>query len=511
VIRARIALNEAVGPWDWEGSRWKCGRSWIEAFPNPALERFLASDETTVAIVVRERLAGQRPPKYRSGLADVREVLAAQSSWAAESLTIELRRARVLISTGVRGSAPIYALADSDILYLSWRMSDFHRFLASDNIDRTELALYLIGNDQYTHRTLWRNVTQLTERCQIDFDAGGIRIHLPVSALHCEPRELVPGCDPMAAYDFLLRHEIAMRDLPANIFAEISGGLDSANMAITAAALCPSLRSYGLAIGGAAREQQLSRRRVLIRLLGIEDTIIDAMKNLPFSEREKLAANGFFDPTTEPYRECLGSAVDVTGAHVVLTGIGGDELMGLGRDEGDKSPPSPGSCLAESEVYTSYLRELLEGHTYAYMPASVLYEPTLQAAAVRAPVFLERGTWPVNPLASPDLVRFCEWLPAAWRRGRKLHRDRLARTGLGPRWPYPALRENFTDVMAAGITAYGLPQLEGLMADSRLADLSLINPRAVTVMTDQLSARQLAKSGLYELINLELALRALDR
>lgn len=510
MFRARIALKDSTGPWNRQGRRWVCGSSWIEPFPNPALEELFISDETSAAVIVRERLTNQRLPASFSGLVDFRGAVEAQKAWPAEYNVIELRQADIIISAGARGSAPVYALVDNDIIHLSWRVSEFRRFLAAGNIDRAEVALFLTGNDQYSHHTIWRNVTRLTERCRIQFNASGLKVRLPESALHCEPRELVPGSDPIGAYDALLRHELTMRDLPVKTVAEVSGGLDSANVAITATALLPGLRSYGLAIGGAAREQQLCRRRTLIHVLGIEDLTIDAMNHLPFSGHSKRAVNSFLDPMVEPYRECLGSALDAVGAHVVLTGIGGDELMGLRPEESDQRNTPPGSCLGGAEIFTPHLRNLIEIQDYTYMPASVLYEPTLQAAAVRAPVFLEHDTWPINPLASPSLVRFCEWLPTAWRRDRRLHRDRLVRAGLGPRWPYPSLRENFTDVMAAGIATYVLPQIRKLMTDSRLADLSLINPRAVTDLSGRLSARQLTKIGLYELINLELALRALD-
>jgi asparagine synthase (glutamine-hydrolysing) len=243
----------------------------------------------------------------------------------------------------------------------------------------------------------------------------------------------------------------------------------------------------------------------------VEDVVVDAMNHVPFSGAEGYAVNGFFNPIIEPYRECLSSALEVADAQVVLTGIGGDELMGLRSYEREEGSAPAVSSLAESEICTSYLHELLRAGKSATMPVSVLYEPTLQAAAVRAPVFLDQGTWPVNPLASPDLVRFCEWLPASWRRGRKLHRDRLIRAGLGPQWPYPSLRENFTDVMAAGITTYVLPQIRKLMVNSRLADLSLINPQAVNELSERSSPRELAKTGLYELVSLELALRGLDK
>jgi len=143
------------------------------------------------------------------------------------------------------------------------------------------------------------------------------------------------------------------------------------------------------------------------------------------------------------------------------------------------------------------------------MSASALYEPTLLAAATRAPIFLRRGLWPVNILGSPAVVRFCEWLPASWRADRRLHRQRVVRTGLSPAWTRPPLRENFRHVLAAGLRCLGRDNLTELMRDSLLADIGLVDPAAVLAAGQRVDAGAQPPAGLYEALNLELALRAL--
>lgn len=220
-----------------------------------------------------------------------------------------------------------------------------------------------------------------------------------------------------------------------------------------------------------------------------------------------------FDPVAEPYQECLdavlATAVELD-ARVVLTGIGGDELMGRLPNEAPASPPSRASALPGWAFYTPRWRQQVVQLTEPDQPTSAAYEPALAAAAARAPVFLRRGVWPVNPLAAPELVRFCEWLPVSWRSGRRLLRNRLVRAGLAPQWHSPALRESFAHVMTRGLTAYGLPLLRHLMTRSRLAALGVIDPGPVMDAAARYQAGLGTESGLYEVINLELALRGLS-
>lgn len=508
MLRATIALGDSIGTWHRLGSRWVSGMSWIEPFPSQALETFCVYSREKTLIVVRERLSDQHRSSGCVGAAKFQQICDAQLSWPAEALSIELSQMTVTVTAGTRGSAPVYAVSDHDSLQLSWSLPDFRPKLTPACLDHRELALYLTGQTEYSYRTIWTNALRLTERSQLHFGPDGLSIRLPPPAQHCGPRQLAPDADPIAAYDQILGEELSKRVLPSGTVIELSGGLDSANVAVTAAALLPRPRSYGLAIGGIARAQQISRRSALVRLLGLTDVLVDAMEHVPFEKHSNRRTGGLFDPGAEPYQECLADALRAVEPDAVLTGIGGDELMGLLPAEREQNPPRSRSLAVEAAIYTPVLRDLLMLRPDD-MPATVLHEPALDAAAVRAPVFLEHGTWPINPLAAPDLTRFCEWLPVHWRRDRKLHRDRLIRAGLDAQWPYPPLRENFSDVMAAGLAAHGRSLLCELMADSRLADLALIEPRAVQALCDRLPAVELSSAGFYEILNLELALRAM--
>ncbi|HZN18673.1 MAG TPA: asparagine synthase-related protein [Micromonosporaceae bacterium] len=512
MLRARIEAAACTGPWAWSAGRWRCGASWVEPFANPAIESFAATDGDETVIVIREALRGS--PAGRTGGSELRDVVDPATAWPADFHVLRLRPEALTITAGCRGYAPVYLATAAGVLDVSWDLPDLAGHLTADDLDTAVLARYLTRQGRYGVRTLWPAVTLLTERSTAVFDGSGLRLRLPAPAVHYRARDLVPGADPVGAFDQLLAAELGRRAAPADTtFVEVSGGLDSANVAVTAARALPGTRSYGLLVGGVAGDQQRQRRRYLVDLLGLHDVTRDALRCPPFAGRHRTAGE-LFDPAAEPYWECLDAVVAAAvelGARVVLTGIGGDELMGRQPDEKPAAAPPAPSSLPGWHLYTRHWRRELGRLAEPEQPVSAAYEPTLAAAAARAPVFLRRGVWPVNPLAAPELVRFCEWLPVGWRSDRCLLRSRLARAGLAPQWSRPALPENFAHVMACGLTQYALPLLPDLMAGSRLAALGVINPVAVLDAAARYRAGRGTGSGLYEIVNLELALRGLAK
>jgi asparagine synthase (glutamine-hydrolysing) len=197
----------------------------------------------------------------------------------------------------------------------------------------------------------------------------------------------------------------------------------------------------------------------------------------------------------------------VAAGRVVLTGIGGDELMSLLPQE-QSSQAIAAQAPAPSWLTTRGRQLAREAAGGCGHPSTVVPETALLAAGCRAPTFLRHGVWPVNPLCTPELVRFCQWLPTHWRTRRRLQRERLARAGLDQTWLHPPRRENFAHVMRHALARYGVPMLEGFLPDLALADLGLVEPAAVR---QALERNGPAMNLLYEVVNLELALRHLLR
>lgn len=150
------------------------------------------------------------------------------------------------------------------------------------------------------------------------------------------------------------------------------------------------------------------------------------------------------------------------------------------------------------------------------MPASVVPESALQVCAVRAPVFLRAGAWPISPLCTPELVKFGEWMPREWRAEKRLPREWLMRMGTPHQVARPRLRENFRPVMPRALREHGMPQLRKMITDgSVLIDFGFVNSEA---LAKEINAAEAALSAgcpippeLYEQLALERGLRTLLR
>src|SRR5207244_3126080 len=144
------------------------------------------------------------------------------------------------------------------------------------------------------------------------------------------------------------------------------------------------------------------------------------------------------------------------GCCVVFTGIGGDELMYLRPPERPCASEDTARQTDPLGIITPACYETAAATPAVTLPPTVVPESALHAIACRAPVFLRAGCWAVNPLCTPELVRFCQWLPPRWRSGKLLHRTALERAGHRREVVPPARRENFTDVMQYGLRRHAL-------------------------------------------------------
>lgn len=212
-------------------------------------------------------------------------------------------------------------------------------------------------------------------------------------------------------------------------------------------------------IGGPGRRQQQYRRRTLAALADLRDETVDAMVHPPLPP-----GRASVNPIEEPYGAALEAALARTDTPAVLTGVGGDELLALRPEE---RRPGPVPAPRAREYLSAEVRELGETgfDRPDDAPVSVLPKTAMLANLVRAPIFLRAGRWPVAPLCDPDLVRFCEWLPAPWRVDKRLAREWMIHGMSVPEdVAWPRLRENFGTVMQLGLATSGLDHLRSMLA-----------------------------------------------
>lgn len=479
----RVRLADTRGRWSWNGRKWSAGASIVEPFANPALCCRLRSPHR---LVIAERRPG------------------------GDSLTVDMEPGRVRLSAGRIGVAPLYMADDRRTLYASWDVADLVGF-ASPNlvVDRVVVRL-LTRRHRYSSDTLFEGITRLTERARAEFTSGGMRLSYPPDAPHIlAARRLAPYAGPVGVFqDRLSAITDPVIDADGGRVAlELSGGLDSANVACSAARHRRDLLSLGVLVGGRAGSEQRERRRVLASAHSLRDITVRASQHLPFGP-DSARFSGPHDGDGEVYREVfdvLRQHAAAEGARIVLTGFGGDEMLALRLSERTRAPLDPPIPEWLTDHAVAALAEL-ETNVAPVAPVAV---PTLMAAAARHPAYLRLGLWPIAPLAQPEMLRLGESLPVSWRVDKRLFRQRLARARFGPAITEPENPESFDGTMRSALHRHGPRLLTGMLAESILVDLGFVNPDSLTTIRRRLRRGAASPPLLYDMLAVEVGLRSM--
>lgn len=274
-----------------------------------------------------------------------------------------------------------------------------------------------------------------------------------------------------------IRHNLVKANAP---LLELSGGFDSACVAVAACSLRNGMNSYAVIQQGAMGVQQRNRRRELIDLLKVNDFEAPSFEPPPFASLKVEECT--LTPFDDMYRLPCVYAVDAhpaKGIDLLVTGIGGDELTMedtfLSRQDWEVSGSVCGSAIV--------------------------------SAVGRADMFMRRGIWPVHPLVNQVVVDFCRALPQGMRAGRALNILALARAGLSDGFLYPRYFEHYGHVIQheAALFDFDGALVESVLADYRLAELSTLLARAREATLHGFSYKLITE--LYHLLKLEAVLR----
>lgn len=520
MLKLAVSSHLPSTGWTWANGRYASDSSWVEPFTHPSLEHFAATDTVNFYLCIRERDSRKDslfPPYGGVELLEsdtYRMSVDAAKEWPLDFILVEINRTGVRVSAGTWGSAPIY-LSDIDgTLHGSWHLPDLTQRRGIDSLVDREVCRFLTLRHRYTAETVFSGVYRLTERAQAKLTSQGLSITYPTAALHAQPRTLRPGAAVLDYYEGLLAQAVQARDyVPEEIAVELSGGLDSANVAMTLASLYPSrCTSYALILDGPAGQQQANRRQFLVSRCGFRDLRVAAIEHPPFQPGGRRARGLPVSPYDEPYSEAFESllaAARRAGVRVAMTGIGGDELVAPYATE-QEIPPAVAEARRPVPTWLGpRAKQAFVELDAGIAPGAVLAESSLLASACRAPAFLTAGIWPVSPLCSPNLIRFAESLPFEWRRDKFLHRKRLAALGFTPEWITPPLKENFSHMMEYGLRQHGFEILEHLLPESVLADCGFIDIHKLTdAYRHAERGDKSTNSFLYAAIHLELSVRS---
>ncbi|MFI5808710.1 hypothetical protein [Streptomyces sp. NPDC051561] len=526
MLTLSVDLRAGKGPWQWceqGGGCWGRGGDRIRPLASEALEARAVTDGTATLLVVRERAVGRASLLRAAGPVRVDAAVYARAvseceKWPLQSVWIEAGPDGLRLETGLGGVCPLYLAYDTGRLVGSWQLMDLKARQAPDKLDEKEVMRLLTGHPRYGHDTLFTSIKRLSERSGAYADAEGLRLVYPAAAEHAQPSELSEGTDSDAlvgAFETLVDYIYARRPLtPAQTAAQLSGGKDSTNLAISLALAHPGLITpCALLIGGDAGPQQIARRRMVIDHTGFAPDV-----TVPAAEYPPLAPGGLrrahpeaISPLDEPHLEAadaLAQALMARGITTVVAGFGGDEVARVRRPDGApvRAPEAPTWCGER-------VRDLLGEVNTGISPATVAPETALVALEVATPLLARRGLWALAPFTDPDLVRFGQRLPLEWKREKKLLTTRFAVRGLPDAVVHPVMRENFGHLMNRAVHEYSTGLLRSWGKDLYLVEQGYLDPAVLgeTIERAALGPDEAApyRTGLFLITAVELALRAL--
>ncbi|MCQ4213391.1 hypothetical protein [Streptomyces longispororuber] len=525
MLACSIDLEAPAAPWRWEGQTagWRRGPGdCIRPLIHPALETRAATDGSRTLIWVRERAAGRSslllsprptrlaPDAYERAVQECRD-------WPLQSIWIETDRAGATVSTGLGGVCPLYLAHAGGTLSGSWQLMDLDPHLGADALDEREVMRLLTGRIRYGHDTVFSTVKLLSERSTAHADAAGLCMAYPQEVERALPDELAEGVDGeilVKAWEAVAAHAMSRRPLaPTRTAAQLSGGMDSTNLAISLAIQHPgAITACAMLIGGDAAAQQITRRRIVVDRFPFTSDVTVAASDHPalFPGGLRRTRPEAISPLDEPHLEAadaLAQAVRARELHTVVCGFGGDEVA---RWREPSSIPAPAAVPAWSGPR---IRDLLGEVNEGIAPTTVAPETALVALQVSTPLYARRGLWTLAPFTDPDMVDFGRRLPLQWRKDKRLLHDRLALRGLPDDVVNPRHPENFGPLMDRAIHEYATGLLRSWGNDLHLVDQGFVDAAALAETVERASigpaeARPY-RTGLFLITALELSLRAL--
>jgi hypothetical protein len=506
--------------WAWDGTRYTApGGGVIEPYAHPMTEHAAITDGTRTVVILRERARhrpGLHPDPVRVAPGELDQVTALARQWPADYVLIETEQRRpARISAGAARTTPLYLAHSSGVLHGSWDMGRLRPFAAG--LSPKEATRMLAYHPRYSIETAFTGIWRLTERAVATF-SGDLYIRYPDPVSHAAPRDLADGADVLSAFANAIDAALCLRplDLVATTF-HLTGGLDSGSIATQATRHWPgTLDTATLVITGPGREHQVRRRREILGSVpfGLHDVQVDTRERLMFGADCDRTLGGLVSPYDEPLYEhmtTLNAQIAALGARVVVSGLGGDEMVAVGSAESEQA------ALDKKENFDlPWLgpvgRAALPYGDDQIAPPAMAGGITLLAAECVAPPLLRAGLWPVHPFAEAPLVILGDQLPFHWRELKQLQRRHLATFGLSEDACNPRVRESFAELVEQSLIDNGLPLLHRILGrGSPLIEAGLLDPDGLKAAVTELENGAYSEdpwSKLVEVITLDQAARA---
>jgi asparagine synthase (glutamine-hydrolysing) len=417
------------------------------------------------------------------------------------------------LTAGPLGVAPVYVATCESRIVGSWDPVDLALFASAESVSPAVVARLLTRRHRYSAETLFSQIKRVTAGATAIWrPSSGLVLRYPPPAAHViESRQVRQGADPVVHFGRMLDRVVsgACEALAGPIAVELSGGLDSANVAASVAqASVGSILSGGLLVPGIAGGEQVTRRRTIVEHLGLHDVVVAAADHLPLAPGGPRCVNRPHYPDTDVYQEAfdvLRAALRRGGAHVVFTGYGGDEIMSRAPAERHR-PPAPPRI---PRWLDQRARDALAVVDVDCSPVTEIALPTLVVFAARHPAYLRAGLWPVAPFATPALSRFGRSLPIEWRTGKQILRQRLARIGLPHTVTNPRRPESFGETMNLALRRHAPELLADMLDRSVLTAQGFVRRTAVERLYRRARDGRSLSPLVYDMLSLDIGIRSM--
>jgi hypothetical protein len=509
---------DAAPTWRWDGSSYVTGdgAGQVTPYRHAMIEHLAATDGDRTAIIVRERVPGRtalNAEPVRVTAAQFDEITDQGRRWPVDHVLIETLPCRpVRVTAGAVRSTPLFLAHRDGVLHGSWDLADLQPFAA--RLNPKEATRLLIYRPRYATDTAFAGIWRLTERATATF-GGDLVISYPEPVAHAEHRDLADGADILNAFTTAIDTALNARPMePAATLCHLTGGLDSGSIGTRAARRWPGeINTATLIVVGPGREQQI-RRRAEFRsrvLFGPHDVCLDTRGRLLFGPDCPRARGDMVSPYDEPFFQHfteLNAMIADIGAHTVVTGLGGDEMVAVGSAESAKAAADKADNY-DLPWLGPRARAAIEYGDDGIAPPAIAGGITLLAAETVAPALLRAGLWPVHPFAHKALVELGDQLPFYWRELKQLQRRHLATFGLSHDACNPARRESFAELVEESLLTHGVPLLWRILHDgSPLIEAGLVDPdglKAAVAEVEDGAYRENHHSKLLEVITLDQA------
>jgi len=525
---------------------WTFGNSYIKPFDHPVLEAFLVSDSQRHLVVVRERHrdlslphdSKDKYPEIHVSKEEYNLLIDNIKCWQLEFVTVEFTKCEanldentiftIEIQAGKWGTVPIYLLSNRSTIACDWDITKLYQFINVESLDFIQAAHFLSGLTHYSSKTLFKDIKVLTERSKAILSREETRIDYPEPAPLILTYELEDNAEVTHFYREILSASLR-RWFPISgdrcFGCELSGGLDSANVTAVASNVYDHpISTYGMLLAGDMGRHQVARRQELIQKFNATDRTVDAIAFPPLTPKGSRWHRKKIWAYDEPYSEALESMLSIARSNdssIILTGIGGDELVLPDWFEvEDYHKNAEGKKNRFLNNYMSHINGYMPNFVREFCmdaeistpaaPKPIIPESALMASRCRAPVFLRNGIWPINPLCTPELVNYCHSLPLNWRAKKYLHRKLLLEHGISENTVYPKVRENFSGIMAHAVSNNSKQLIKNLLSSLTISELGLIDGKKITCEYDNfLNGKSTHNPGMfYDVCILELTIRS---